>query len=125
MKYGRHNSGTKYNDSVSSDSLLMSKLQSAVKKKRKKTQKPKREDDIPEHLRSFRRNWSKLFFLTCILSRQFINSISIKQVEEDNNPSKKSSKKKNDNDCEEILKKKVLCVYVFMLKEYIHFSKYY
>ena len=39
MKYGRHNSGTKYNDSVSSDSLLMSKLQSAVKKKRKKTKK--------------------------------------------------------------------------------------
>lgn len=32
---------------------LMYKLQTAVKKKRRKNQKPKREDDIPEHLRSF------------------------------------------------------------------------
>ena len=38
----------------------MSKLQRTVKKKRKKTQKPKREDDIPEHLRSF---GGKLLFI--------------------------------------------------------------
>ena len=104
---------------VLSDSLLMSKLQRTVKKKRKKTQKPKREDDIPEHLRSF--GGKLLFILTFIHFRQFIDSISIKQAEEDNNPSKKSSKKK-DKDCEDILKKKVLCIPI--IKECIHFAKY-
>ena len=41
------------------------------------------------------------------LFRQFIDSISIKPVDEEHNPLKKSSKKKNDKDCEEQIKKKV------------------
>ena len=50
--------------------------------------------------------------------RQFIDSISIKPVEEDHNPSKKSSKKKNDKDCEEQIKKKVGNVFVLKCNHY-------